>query len=643
MSFQRFAWPWAIALALILSVESIVYAIWRPNEVDRNDFLIYPIQRGASLDVSRWIIWEKMRHLLPTDAVAVQVGDSSGFFGIMPEVVSRYLDGPLLNLSCCGNTGFDGYLAMLEAALRRAPRAQIAIVYIAAHALPNSTLWRDRTSDQLPIGGGHSLPVLGQAIEANFTSPLRWVYPPSNFLRPWISQYVLRQGTPLPDSQASQGRWGNPVWDDIFLHANTLVSRAGYMVEYDMQTPETGRCRGYAVERSPTTGATYLEMFAREFVGLAERYHVTPVLAFQPSAHVHCDENEELRTAVEDLRRALPVLRVPFGPMETWPDNIFSTTPHVQRGFAVETSRRLGRALYEIVHGRPYPLDPPASEPATLRTLGSTATEQCGYQVNFRSGYYADFSGIVAQQCDGQPRCTVQKKDLPGAAPPHPSCRAVYRIDFKCGGQPVRSIREEGEAAFDGRFKLDCARDMIWATDPMPYGIQMIHGTYAGDKPAFGNVTLALKGHCDGLDRCRVPAGLLWQGAAKRLDLAFRCGTELTPRALAIEAPKAGDVVDIDCRPPAPDVQPALRIHAALLEGACRQPARDVTFIAKNLCDGAGRCDFQSVFRALGSPPDCDAAEFDVSYSCGETAGSPVRARLQANRGAALVACPAAP
>jgi hypothetical protein len=220
---------------------------------------------------------------------------------------------------------------------------------------------------------------------------------------------------------------------------------------------------------------------------------------------------------------------------------------------------------------------------------------------------------------------------------------AHHRCAILCGDQPVRSIREEGESGLDGQFKLDCARDILWSTDPMPYGIKVAHGTYMNAASALGNVTLALKGHCDGLDRCRVPAVLLGLRDARWLDVAFRCGGELASRTILIEKPGPDDLVHLDCANPAKSDPTGLDIHSAVLRNHCLQPVRNAKYAAKNLCDGAARCDFQSVYRMLGPPPAGCQEELDVVYSCTGRSGPPAAATVSASRPEAVVVCGSSP
>src|ERR1700722_2067098 len=96
MTFRRFIAPWILALIAIGCIEAGVYLIYRPNGVERSDFLVLPIQRNLNMLAERWIIWDKARKLPDEAPIAVQAGDSSGFYGIMPDVVAQYIGGKQL-------------------------------------------------------------------------------------------------------------------------------------------------------------------------------------------------------------------------------------------------------------------------------------------------------------------------------------------------------------------------------------------------------------------------------------------------------------------------------------------------------------------------------------------------------------------
>jgi hypothetical protein len=63
MRFRAFILPWLISILVIGTIEGMIYAVYRPTIVERNDFLVLPIQRFVQVLPERWIIWNKVRKL----------------------------------------------------------------------------------------------------------------------------------------------------------------------------------------------------------------------------------------------------------------------------------------------------------------------------------------------------------------------------------------------------------------------------------------------------------------------------------------------------------------------------------------------------------------------------------------------------
>ena len=63
----------------------------KPDLVERSNYLNW--MYGKTDPFHKFIIYAKMREILSSDADIVQVGDSSGFHGIRPDLVTNELDG----------------------------------------------------------------------------------------------------------------------------------------------------------------------------------------------------------------------------------------------------------------------------------------------------------------------------------------------------------------------------------------------------------------------------------------------------------------------------------------------------------------------------------------------------------------------
>ena len=88
----------------------------RPDDDERSNFLSLSYLRP---EVHRLIVDEKLRAFARSSPDIIQIGDSTGFYGVNSDIVTNHLGGlRYLNLSCCANMGFDGYYAVAHFMLR---------------------------------------------------------------------------------------------------------------------------------------------------------------------------------------------------------------------------------------------------------------------------------------------------------------------------------------------------------------------------------------------------------------------------------------------------------------------------------------------------------------------------------------------
>lgn len=626
-SFRRFVLPWIIAAAAICAIETAIYASYHPSIIERNDFLVQPIQAFLTIRAERWIIWNKMRHLPEENPVAVQAGDSSGFYGIMPDVVSQYIGGKqLLNISCCANQGFHGYLVLLELALRKYQSLRYAVVYVSPTVTPDASQWELSPPDVF-LSPGVFLPMLSSAMQANFLSFRKYLYPPSNALRPEIYEKVLLLRAHRPDRP--QDRQPNAVFERV----GDMYRRNGYMIEHDLQVDVSGECASIEVPRDPSTSKPYWELFAQAFVALAEKYHVQPVLIFGPTSFATCELNEDFRNEISRLRILFPSLKIPFaGPVETWPSNFFSVPAHVQRTFAVEASRRVGRALRALENGKDFAEDlwsgPDTGHEPKVQIIGATLTEECGWAPDYREGYYADITEPVAAVCNGQASCQYEEgSDARDRTPKkNPACRPVYIVSYKCDDQPVRSLRQEGREVFGGELRVDCRASAYLSRDPMPYGIQIANATFSSSSGGvIGNATTPVAAWCQGLPECRFAIDVIKlagvpSDAAKTLNVVYRCDRELATRTITVPNAETGEIVQFGCVSSLSPSSRPISILTATYGASCGAEPGNADYALATLCDGKSRCVIPPLKSQLALVVPACANELHADYRCGTTA-----------------------
>ena len=122
-------------MAVVIAIEGAIALIVKPDVVERSNYLNW--MYGEPDPFHKFTAYAKMREVLLYNADIVQVGDSSGFHGIRPELVASELGGlKYFNLSTVANTGFDGYYDFAKFVLEHNPDLQAIVLYISPKFLP---------------------------------------------------------------------------------------------------------------------------------------------------------------------------------------------------------------------------------------------------------------------------------------------------------------------------------------------------------------------------------------------------------------------------------------------------------------------------------------------------------------------------
>src|SRR3984957_650317 len=125
-----------LALLVIVTIEVLLAGTYTPELTYNSGFFSYKYISG---DVgSKRLLEHKIRSFYHTKAEFIQVGDSSGYHGVQPDIIGRYIGGKHLyiNGSCCGDTGFAGYRYLAEIYLRNALAAKYLVLYMTPYCMP---------------------------------------------------------------------------------------------------------------------------------------------------------------------------------------------------------------------------------------------------------------------------------------------------------------------------------------------------------------------------------------------------------------------------------------------------------------------------------------------------------------------------
>jgi hypothetical protein len=169
--------PLIAAAIAVVGMEAAIATALHPTPVERANYLNWTFDQPEPFH--KLVIYEKMNRLALSKPDIVQVGDSGGFHGVRPDIVMRYLGGlRYVNLSCCANTGYDGYYDIAKFAFDRTPHPKAIVLYMSFNNIPHK--------DSLQTNG-----ILGTAkIHDAFSGPWSALDVPSETLRPKITEVI---------------------------------------------------------------------------------------------------------------------------------------------------------------------------------------------------------------------------------------------------------------------------------------------------------------------------------------------------------------------------------------------------------------------------------------------------------------------
>jgi hypothetical protein len=318
-----------------------------------------PVQRSNYLNWNynsvelyhKAFINEKLSTALRNRPDVIQVGDSSGFHGIVPSIVDQYLGGLRYeNISCCANTGFDGYYSIVEFMLRHVPTIKAVVLYMSLNNTPH-----DPSGLETALVGG------ADRLRSAF-GPLSTLTTPGTLS---LRHEILREVYNVNGTFNQEGLIpAEELWPELI---ESIRTTRGWRPEGDVHRfPEKQEQKWR--EFCGPDGArhvdghlpkdymrdifgvrhTYTEIEMRRLAALAARHNAKLVLLVQPypCAEIKGSYVSSLRADIESVGADFPNLIVPEPQLfEAWPSQLFSSPDHVKTGQEDAASRRAGRLI----------------------------------------------------------------------------------------------------------------------------------------------------------------------------------------------------------------------------------------------------------------------------------------------------------
>lgn len=130
--------PFALAAGAILLLEACIALAGNGGQYNTDFFDFSPLQQDV---LQRHVIYSKFMIEfagMPSDALLI--GDSSGFYGVQSDQVTAADPGlSFLNLGCCGDVGWTGFVYQSELALKQAvQRPKFLVLHVTPFWGPNA-------------------------------------------------------------------------------------------------------------------------------------------------------------------------------------------------------------------------------------------------------------------------------------------------------------------------------------------------------------------------------------------------------------------------------------------------------------------------------------------------------------------------
>lgn len=346
MSPFRLLYPFGLAAVLIMALEFSIGVAGTPSLYNTDFFDFSPLKPDV---MQKHVIYDKNEIVLrnvPT--TAIQVGDSSGFYGVIPAEVTDAANGmSYLNMSCCGDTGWEGYYYEAVLAMRRSPTPKLLVLHVTPFWGPLDEQFRGRNG-------------LASLIGDYLVQEMWWhqVRPPSGGYRlrltnlayagVWLDDFVYDAHIEQP-KYPSRTKWRtmfeeNRGWvplpwamDDAYLTAAT-VQACTIQGAYSEAT-WLGLSRDDGLYR-----------YLARFTDLARRHDARFVLITNPvPCVVHHDAvDDDIERQLANFRRDYPDAAVPFRFLREAKRSAFQDRWHLNPAGAAEHSRLIGNALRSI-------------------------------------------------------------------------------------------------------------------------------------------------------------------------------------------------------------------------------------------------------------------------------------------------------
>jgi len=335
-----------ITLLLVVLIEAGIAYSLKDKEMMKNIFRenILLLNFLKQDNFANYFIGNKNYAFFNKKVDFVQIGDSSGMYGIKPLIVQEYLKNlSYINTNSSGVASWDGYFCLGKNYLENHPEAKFLVLHVSPYALPSAT--------NITFGKG-----LGPELFNLYCSNWHKIHElPSIYHRKATIKSVYHKPINYPEIA--------PPSLDIYI--KTTLKRNQSYVEYissdlgwfplernkNFDTMPLGECGPQIMEYffDKKTGKSILTETLTRFKQLADHHKVKLVILFNPVACTLSDEIAPIVYEIEKFKKQNPDVAVPLDVFHTYDKDYFADKWHLLPEGADKHSHEVGEKLAEFL------------------------------------------------------------------------------------------------------------------------------------------------------------------------------------------------------------------------------------------------------------------------------------------------------
>lgn len=339
--------PILIAALFILLLEVFVFKDLPLSKNYKSNLLVMaPYQKEK---ITRVFLVEKINRLAKKQATFIQVGDSSGFYGIRPNIIMDNLEdqeSAWLNFGCCGRTGFSGYQSFFEIINNvQKKNALYTTRYLVLAMTPYYSPKKEFESGEL----SESLHNQNKLVRADF---------PSNALRLSITNGLYKgEFKNKLLSNRVNNYWGKTL-DEMWPNIENLQHELGWM-EHPAKPIDlpSGACK-FDLEKESYLSQHLFKKDKYLFRNILDELYneldkkgikLMIVLNPVPCSLQNSPDVIEFNKILKSFSSAYPDVLIPFKEVRNYPDYLFRDKWHLNKKGAEKNSTEIGLKLNDLL------------------------------------------------------------------------------------------------------------------------------------------------------------------------------------------------------------------------------------------------------------------------------------------------------